>query len=226
MAIFTSRTARASLIGAALIAFAPAANAATVVFTPGGGNLGANESDYANFDTTFGTPSNVTGTSGGYSTGVFASSVGGIAAQPAFGDQGDAFYAVLGGGTTTFTFDRAAAVFGFDLGSADSYNSVTLHFASGGSQTFTGSQLNVPFDPNGNQDIMQTNGRVTFSSFGDRITGATFASDSNSLEFDNLGVGGVPEPSVWALFILGFGTIGGTLRGRTRKVKAARAALI
>ena len=35
----------------------------------------------------------------------------------------------------------------------------------------------------------------------------------------------VPEPSTWALFILGFGVLGGAMRRRTRKFAEARAAL-
>ena len=216
---------KAGLVCAASVVCAVSANAATTVYTPGGGNLSAGETDYANFDTSFGNASNVTGTSGAFSTGVFASSVGGVAAEPASGDQGDAFYAVLGGGTTTFSFLNPVGILGFDLGSADSYNSVTLNFASGGSQVFAGAQLNVPFGANGNQTIPATNGRVTIYSFDDAIVSATFASSQNSFEFDNIGIAAVPEPSTWAMLILGFGVIGSVLRGRSTTAGARRSAL-
>ena len=222
----TKSIVKTLLTAGATIALGTAAHAATVVYTPGGGNLSAGEADYANFDSTFGNTSNVTGTSGSYSTGVYAAAVDGIAAQPASGDQGDAFYAVLGGGTTTFSFVKAVAILGFDLGSADTYNTLTLNFASGGSQTFVGQQLNVPFGADGDQTIPATNGRVTISSFGDGITSATFSSESNSFEFDNIGIAAVPEPATWALFILGFGVIGATLRRRSRAVFGSRAALV
>jgi hypothetical protein len=44
----------------------------------------------------------------------------------------------------------------------------------------------------------------------------------NLLITDNLvaGPGGVPEPSAWALLIIGFGAVGGALR-RGRKVRAS-----
>lgn len=41
----------------------------------------------------------------------------------------------------------------------------------------------------------------------------------------NLAVGAVPEPSTWALLILGFGAVGGTMRRRTAAASRTRAAL-
>lgn len=213
-------------IAGTLLAAGSAASAATLVFVGGDGDLDPVETDYANFDSTFGIQSGVSGTDGGYNTGVFAAAVGGIAAEPAFGDQTDAFYAVLGGGSVTFSFAQAVGRFGFDLGSADDYNSVTLNFLFGPSETFTGAQLNPPGPATGNQIVAGTNGRVTIFSFGDRITSVQFNSDSNSFEFDNLGIGAIPEPSVWAMLILGFGVIGGALRRRTAKGWALRASLV
>lgn len=214
--------AKAALAGA-LLATGSAASAATVLFVGGAGGLGAGQTNYADFDTTFG---NQSGVSAG--SGVFAASVAGVAANPATGNgvDPDSFFAVLGGGTATFSFAQAVGIFGFDLGSSDEYNTLTLNFVNGPSQSFTGEQLNLAFDANGNQIDAGNNGRVTFSSFGDRITSVTFSSRQNSFEFDNLGIGAIPEPSVWAMLILGFGVIGGSLRRRTAKGWAARAALV
>jgi hypothetical protein len=49
---------------------------------------------------------------------------------------------------------------------------------------------------------------------------------TNGYNFDSLrqvsfdAVSGVPEPSTWALFILGFGAIGLMMRGRRQAVRA------
>ncbi|WP_133364907.1 PEPxxWA-CTERM sorting domain-containing protein [Qipengyuania sediminis] len=211
--------AKAALAGASLALAAGAASAATVTFTGGTGGNGPGETDYANFQTSFGNQSNAS------NSGIYAGSVAGVAAAPAFGDQGDPFYAVLGGGGVTFTFASAIDVLNFDLGSADDYNSVTIFFAGGGSQTFTGAQLNPPGPATGNQNIAATNGRVRINSYGQAFTSARFTSTGNSFEFDNLATGAVPEPGTWAMMILGFGAIGGALRRKSRVTFATRAAL-
>ena len=123
---------------------------------------------------------------------------------------------MLAGSTATFSFINSLSQFGFDLGSADDYNFLTVFFAGGLSQTFTGPQLNPPGPATGNQDIAQTNGRVTiFANDLGGITGFTFGSSQNSFEFDNIGVmSAVPEPATWALLLLGFGMIGYGMRRR------------
>lgn len=221
----TISTMKAALAGGLLLA-GSSASAATLVFAGGSGVVGPGQVDYANFDTSFGNQSGVSGTSGIYSTGVFAAAVPGVAAQPAFGDQGDAFYAVVGGGSATFSFMNPIGIFSFDLGSADDYNSLVLTFADATTQSFTGAQLNPPGPATGNQIIAGTNGRVTIYSFDKSIVSATFTSNQNSFEFDNLAIAAIPEPSVWAMLILGFGVIGGSLRRRTSRSWTARRALV
>lgn len=206
-------TAMAMVAGAVLTG--TAASAASLVFVGGTGGLTAGQSDYANFDTTFGSYT-TTGTAG-----LFTGTTSGVSAEPAFGDQGDQYFYVSGGGTATFSFGVGASSFGFDLGSADDYNAVTVFFAGGGSQTFTGAQLNPPGPATGNQMIAQTNGRVTIFGNGAIITSARFSSGQPSFEFDNIGIAAVPEPATWAMLILGFGVIGGAMR----RSKVARTAL-
>ena len=208
------------VVGAAFLAMAPAANAAaTLTFAGGTGGLTPGQTDYANFDTTFGTYG-TTGTAGIY-TGT-----SGSAAEPAFGDQGDDYFAVLGGGSATFTFGSGVSSFGFDLGSADDYNSILVTFVGGATQLFSGALLNPPGPATGNQSIAGTNGRVTIFNNGmGAITSAQFASTSNSFEFDNIGVAAVPEPATWAMMILGFGLVGGALRRRSAQAKTARVSL-
>ena len=203
---------------AASIAMSPA-QAATLVFLGGAGGLSAGEADYANFQTTFGT-SVLTG-SGGI---VSPPSVPGQYAEPATGDQGDAFYYVFANGFVDFSFGAGANSFGFDLGSADDYNTLTVFFAGGGSQSFSGAQLNPPGPASGNQSSPATNGRVTIFGNGQAITGARFASGQPSFEFDNIGITAVPEPGTWALLILGFGAVGGAMRRRSSKVAVVKAA--
>ena len=196
------------------------AQAATLFFAGGTGGLTAGQSDYANFDTTFG---DITSTSG--TAGTFNGTTSGVAAEPAFGDQGDDYYYVSGGGSATFSFGTGVSSFGFDLGSADDYNTLTITFAGGGTQSFAGIQLNPPGPANGDQDIEVTNGRVTIFGDGQTITSAEFISGQPSFEFDNIGIAAVPEPATWALFILGFGAVGQTLRRRNAKVRIAKASL-
>lgn len=211
------KCAMAALLAGGLVATSNAAHAAAVLTFQGGtGGLQAGETDFANFDTTI-PPVATTGTAGVYNgTQPF------VAAEPAFGDQGDNYFAVLTGSTATFSFINSLSQFGFDLGSADDYNFLTVFFAGGVTQTFTGAQLNSPGPATGNQDIAQTNGRVTiFANDLGGITGFTFGSSANSFEFDNIGViSAVPEPATWALLLLGFGAIGFGMR--RRKAQAAQ----
>lgn len=213
---------KTALLGAfaASIAIGAPAQAATLVFLGGTGGLTAGQTDYANFDSTFG---NITGTSG--TAGITSGSTPGVAAEPAFGDQGDAYYYVSGGGSADFSFGAGVSSFGFDLGSADDYNTLTIFFAGGGSQSFVGAALNPPGPATGNQSVPGTNGRVTISGAGQVITGASFISGQPSFEFDNIGVSAVPEPGTWALFILGFGALGSAMRRRSAQVRATKATL-
>ena len=50
-------------------------------------------------------------------------------------------------------------------------------------------------------------------------------SDSLGGYIDNITLTAVPEPATWALFILGFGAVGQTLRRRNAKVSTTRASL-
>lgn len=133
-----------------------------------------------------------------------------------YNGDGSRYLSVLGGGTATFTFASAVSSFGFDYGSADTYNTLSLLFSGGGSQTFTGQDIIDIGTADGDQSSPRINGRVTIvGTPGQSIIGFTLASSQNSLEFDNLAVGSVvPEPTSWALLLVGFGAVGYSLRGR------------
>ena len=196
----------------ALLAVTPA-NASTTISFPGGATPPPSDvTVFEDFET------KAAGDSLGTNAAVYAASAG-TAARPAFLSTGN-FGAVLGGGTADFTFARPAKRFGFALGSLDTYNSLTLRYADSTTQTFTGLGITGGSGAaGGNQTIAASNGFVTFRrAAGDaRITGASFTSGANSFEFDGLSVGGVPEPTTWALMILGFGMIGGASRRISRR---------
>lgn len=100
-------------------------------------------------------------------------------------------------------------------GSIDRYN--TLEFLDGASviYTITGGML-PPAD--GNQSLGSTNRRVNvnFGTGGQSLTGLRFTSTGKAFEFDDIAIGGVPEPQTWAMLIIGFGLVGVTARRRNR----------
>jgi hypothetical protein len=114
----------------------------------------------------------------------------------------------------------------FIWGSIDTFNSLTFTDAAGnpllGSQyTFTGSQIAalVPAPANGSQVLNAQNPIVTFLFSGldqTLVGGFQMSSGQNAFEIDNIALttGGVPEPSTWAMMLLGFGAIGFTIRRR------------
>jgi len=108
-----------------------------------------------------------------------------------------------------------------------------VFFAGGGSQTFDDVNLG---NGNGANRFLITAGagqQIDKIVFSDLVGISTRNNDptlTNDFNFDSLrqvsfnvagAVSGVPEPSTWAMFILGFGFIGGLLRMRERKSIAA-----
>lgn len=199
----------AGLTAATILAFGGTANAATFTFLPGAGDILPTEGVLFDFND----PAEDSLVAGnGF---LFLTESSGQGARPAAGDQ-SRFLSVLGGGSATIDFGGAGANgFSIDIGSVDSYNTLTLNFLGGTSQSFTGSQLVAV--PNGNQVADATNGRFRFmAENGQRITGITLTSDANSFEVDRLAVAAVPEPATWAMMIGGFGMIGAAARRRVR----------
>lgn len=116
-------------------------------------------------------------------------------------------------GSASFDFDPDQVVFTsgsfgagstFSIGLPGSGSAITVSLGdlAGGPQTLTlnGNFTNIPRADGGNG----------------------FASIGGSL---NLVGGAVPEPTTWALFILGFGAIGYTMRRRSSQVRVAKASL-
>jgi hypothetical protein len=118
--------------------------------------------------------------------------------------DGELFQATISDGTSSFT--NSTAGFFFDGGPTNIYNgswsdavrAISFNFAT------TASSITLTFSSTLDQG------------FTDEAWGV-----DNLLITDNLGsVPGVPEPSAWALFILGFGVVGAGLRARRRASQA------
>ena len=90
--------------------------------------------------------------------------------------------------------------------------------------TITGVDVAPPMSANGGQTDYASNGYVLISSLPlfDRVVAA---SSANSFEFDNVVAGGgttqfsaaVPEPSTWAMLLLGFAGLGYAASRRSRR---------
>jgi hypothetical protein len=220
---FFSKTA---LVAVALSAFTTAASAAVNFTSPNPfdtNGYGPGESLVWDFDSVF-------NPNFSYSGPTFAVSDPLAAAAPA----GDAttFGAAIVGTDAEFLVANPGTQLtslSFYLGSLDDYN--TISFYSGGTliDSFTGTELTsvLPAIPDGNQSAGDTNRRYFFT-FGaaDNVNRVVFNTTIPAFEFDDIAaaVSGVPEPSTWAMMILGFGLVGFTLRnGRRQGAKAIAA---
>jgi PEP-CTERM motif len=213
-------------LGAAVIAPASQANATTVTFDSLGtpSSVLPGETLYTNFSS--GLPSTATGTGSIYAAGygVQCSGSGTCVAAPDTSTTLDPgkFFAVTPGQSETFTFGYAAKDVSVYIGSLDDENSITLNLAGGGSVAYTGAQLalisgeesslSIPI-PGGNDTILGalTNGRWTFTDASADIIGITLYEGttipSNSFEIAQIATS-APEPSTWAMMLLGFAGLG------------------
>lgn len=139
-------------------------------------------------------------------------------AAPAFGPNGTTYLAIQQGGSATIQAANNVAyqTVSFFLGSIDTHNVVQV-LSTTGSVLSTFSGVNFTANPNGDQDIPNTNRRITIAADVNDVAigGIRFLSNGNSLEVDNV-VFAVPEPSTWAMMFLGFGMIGTAARYRRR----------
>lgn len=123
------------------------------------------------------------------------------------------------------TFSTPVAAFGFygtDIGDFNGQLTLTLTSASG---TTT---LTVPNTLNGNDGSLLFYGIIDTANPFTSITFGNTAPGADLFGFDDITVGdvrqvtgGVPEPTTWAMMIIGFGAIGGTMRRRSTKVAFA-----
>ncbi|HEY1926585.1 MAG TPA: PEPxxWA-CTERM sorting domain-containing protein [Caulobacteraceae bacterium] len=150
---------------------------------------------------------------------LFTGSQDGVTAAPAISalSRDTTQYLSIQAGQSATLETQPLQEISFYVGSLDDFNSFTFHLADGATEVVTGSTLAAlpGMDANGNQTGFTTNGRLTFT-FGSAVNSVELASSSNAFEVSDIaGVGGVvPEPSVWAMMILGLGAAGGALRRR------------
>jgi hypothetical protein len=123
------------------------------------------------------------------------------------------YMAVLAGQSETVVYGRTYSELGLYWGSIDTYNVLTL---------FNGaSSVVVPVPPVADGDQFADDSNRYFVVSGFNFDKAVFGSNGNSFEFDNVAVGGgVPEPSTWALMLLGFVGLGfaGYRKAKSRRV--------
>lgn len=152
---------------------------------------------------------------------VTSGSLSGIRAQP-YGSTGN--YWTVGPsdgspGLLDLSSFAAIGAISFIWGSVDSYNSIDVLDRLGNViQTFTGADAAV--NPNGNQTNPVTNPLARIAIGGAdqyNIGGLRLTSTQNAFEVDNFAVAAVPEPAIWAMLLIGFAFIGGSMRGRKRQ---------
>lgn len=117
-------------------------------------------------------------------------------AQP-LGTTGN-YLSVLGGGSIDISFAPTTSI-GFFWGSVDSYNSIKFFNVAG--DVVTGTDLFPQLSPTGCQGSPACNSYVTFTS-DTAFSHIELSSNSNSFEITNISA--VPEPTTWAMMILGF----------------------
>jgi PEP-CTERM motif len=139
----------------------------------------------------------------------------GLYATP-YGDTTN-YMAVLGGGSEQIAYSSLKSSFGLYWGSVDTYNSLSFYSGDTLVATITGADVDPPMNANGGQTDYASNGYVWITALPqfDRVVAA---SGSNSFEFDNVAAGveagfptasaAVPEPSTWAMLLIGFSGLG------------------
>jgi hypothetical protein len=192
----------------------PAYAATTVTFTPGGSAPANGQTVVYDFDTSVPT-SLVTGPLVQIKSGP----ADGNGAAPANSlVPGTNYLSVLGGGLASILFNGPVSAFSFDWGSLDTYNTLTILPLGENSIVIPGTTFtNTP--ANGNQTAPGTNGLLSVVGTGGTLfLGFELASTANSFEIDNVAAvaasGAVPEPTAWAMMIVGIGAIGFGMRRR------------
>ena len=145
-----------------------------------------------------------------------------FSAQPAFSD-GSKYLAVLANGSATLQSTTGYSLVSFYLGSIDTYNTVQiLDIAGKVLNTYTGANFAMP--ANGDRSLPATNRRITYQiGKGDPLIGGLrISSAQNAAEIDNV-VFAVPEPSTWAMMLVGFGMMGLAMRSRQRRTSVVYA---
>jgi PEP-CTERM motif len=146
------------------------------------------------------------------------------AAAPALSSttRDTASYLVVEGGESETLVLPAAWHVDIYVGSLDPYN--TISFGGPGAVSYTGDQLVALATnaiDNGDQQSGSSNGLFEFS-FAAPVTSVTFTSYQNALEVAGVSVSSaVPEPSTWAMMLLGFAGLGYAAYRKTKTERMA-----
>ena len=193
--------------GAAVAMAAGTANAATVIFNPDVFGAPTGYTLFDDFNDATG-QSLVSGSKYFFPTG----NVPGQAASLPGNDT--PYLVVRGGGVANVSFGSDVRSFSFDYSTVDTYNTLTINYADGGSEKVTGGQILTSGKGSGS-----VSGSFIINGDGRLISGLALATSSNSFEVDNLAISdtlaAVPEPATWALMIVGFGMVGTGMRRRS-----------
>ncbi len=219
-----NRLIQFGLTAATLALLATSANAAVTLdgSSPFDAALAAGQTSVLNFDS----PNAAGYTFAGSTAGLIYNGADGLHVNIAAPPAGDStLYMALQKGqiaTLNTPFLKTLSLY---IGSLDPTNKITFNGLGGFTQSFVGSDL---FNPaQGNQSNDQNNRRFYFSfNPSNKVDQIVFTSNENSFEFDNIGglASGVPEPSTWAMMLLGFGGIGFMLRNGKRRDLGFKAA--
>ena len=208
------------LAAVAAVAVATSASAVTTV-TSQAGNNAAGQNILFNFNS--GTPAGLTG-----NFSITSGTVAQLAAAP-LGDLTP--YLVVPGlnqgqsGTATLNLGGAYNNISLYWGSIDTYNNITFYTGLNG----TGSVLGATYAGNqipgatadGAQGSPNSNRRVFFNFGTDTARSVVFNSANIAFELDDIGTSTVPEPTIWATLISGFGLVGFSMRRRRRILSVA-----
>lgn len=209
------------LIAGAGLLISTAANAAVMV-TTGGVAAGDGSGLTSAYGTTY--DFNSGALPGAFAGGnVVSGSSSGQYAAPFVTSADTTSYYTVGSFTspqmTTLTLSGSYNYLGLLWGSIDQYNSITLHYAGGGSDTVNYLSP-TPLSPNdGNQGLGGTKYVNILAS--QNITSIDFYSGQAAFEIDNVTVAAVPEPATWGMMILGFLGLG--FMGYRRSSKSGNA---
>lgn len=119
------------------------------------------------------------------------------------------YLTIPGAKSAELTSTRLLSSFSLYMGSPDTYNSIRF-IGDNYDYTLSGGQLTEGY-------VGQSWGwgqRINFDFGGANVNRIVLSSSGNSFEVDNFAAGAVPEPSTWALSIMGFGLLGAALRRR------------
>jgi PEP-CTERM motif len=138
-----------------------------------------------------------------------------------FGETSEPNLAFNAGGPAFANTSFGFTAFSFTAGFFQA-GTVNVFSGTGGTGTLLGSLSGLLGDPNA--FTLQT---ITFSGIGRSVTfvgpDATLGVDDFNFTLAGGTGGGVPEPATWAMMLIGFGIVGGAMRGRKTSIRVTYA---